>query len=227
MFRLANRDKKITNLPYFPALPESKPRTGTLPQEKYSALLAVLPPYVRPVLTIAYRTGMRLGEILGLTWSNIDWMGSVVRLEDTKNGEPREIPFTGELETVLRQQFQKRQERCDRVCFRVARCGHAVPIRDFRHAWHRACRDVDLPALLFHDLRRTFISDAEHAGAPRGEIMKCTGHLTESVYKRYAIENRERRRQALAQLDTYRAEKFGDNSGTECTKIVQPGPAVN
>ena len=67
--------------------------------------------------------------------------------------------------------------------------------------------------LLFHDLRRTFVTDAKNAGAPRHEVMKVTGHRTESVYRRYAIENRECRRVALDQIDAYRSEKR-DSSGT-------------
>jgi hypothetical protein len=68
--------------------------------------------------------------------------------------------------------------------------------------------------LIFHDLRRSFVTDAEHAGAPRHEVMKVSGHKTESVYKRYAISNRERRRAALEQIDQYRAQNFGDKTGT-------------
>jgi integrase len=110
MFTLARRDGKIRNLPFFPMLPESKPRQGTLPREKYAALLAELPDYLRPVVMIGYSTGMRLGEILGLRWNNIIWMDRIIRLEDCKNGEAREIPFAGELEAMLRERYAQRQE---------------------------------------------------------------------------------------------------------------------
>jgi len=42
MFTLAQRDGRIRNLPFFPMLPESRPRQGTLPHDKYAALLAAL-----------------------------------------------------------------------------------------------------------------------------------------------------------------------------------------
>ena len=45
--------------------------------------------------------------------------------------------------------------------------------------------------VIFDDLRRTFVTGAEHSGAPRHEVMAITGHKTESVYTRYAIGNRE------------------------------------
>ena len=242
MFNLAAKEEKLRHVPHFPMLGEARPRNGTLPHGSYASLLKELPDYLRPVVTIGFRTGMRLGEILNLRWSNVLWLDSIIRLEDSKNGEPREIPFTGELETVLREQFAKRQVECDRVCFRVDRRGHARAIGNFRKPWRRACVKIALgriepvlgkdgqpvfepkrnphskpkpktryAGLIFHDLRRTFVTDAEHAGAPRHEVMKVTGHRTESVYKRYAIENREQRRAALAQVDEYRAKKFGDS----------------
>ena len=245
MFSLAQRDGQLRNMPFFPMLSEAKPRTGTLPHKSYQALIAELPDYLRPVVVMGFRTGMRLGEILGLTWPNVNWMEKIIRLDDSKNNEAREIPFSGELEIVLREQYAKRRDGCDRVCFRMSRLGHAGPIGNFRKPWRRACVKIGVgrmepvrdaagqpvfekprypkskpkptmkyAGLIFHDLRRTFITDAEHSHAPRHEVMKISGHKTESVYKRYAIENREQRRAALAQIDEYRDQKFGDNSGT-------------
>lgn len=139
MFKLAQRDGQLRNAPFFPMLAEAKPRKGTLPHDSYAALLKELPDYLRPVVAIGFRTGMRLGEILKLQWSNVLWLDRIIRLEDSKNNEPREIPFSGELETVLREQFAKRQEGCDRVCFRIDRRGQARPVGNFRKPWRRAC----------------------------------------------------------------------------------------
>jgi integrase len=245
MFKLAQEDEKIRALPHFPMLTEGKPRKGILPRDKYQALLAALPDYIRPVLVIGFHTGMRLGEIVGLEWANVNWMDRILRLEDSKNNDAREIPFNGPLEAALREQYAKRQPGCERICFRVNRKGHAEGIGDFRKIWRSTCvklglgqwepvtdRDgqpvFDSPryerskpkpklrytGLIFHDLRRTFVTDAEHAGAPRHEVMQVTGHRTESVYKRYAIGNRESRRAALAQIDAYRSSEKRDSSGT-------------
>jgi hypothetical protein len=67
---------------------------------------------------------------------------------------------------------------------------------------------------LLHDLRRTFITDAENAGAPRNELLKLSGHRSESTYLRYAIGNRERGRATVAQIESYRQESFGHETGT-------------
>ena len=62
-------------------------------------------------------------------------------------------------------------------------------------------------------MRRTFVTAAEEAGAPRHEIMKVTGHKTEAVYKKYAIENRERRQAAVNvdKIGVYRTERRPEN----------------
>ena len=173
---------------------------------------------------VGYFTGMRLGEVRGLRWEQVDFLAKIIRLNtgETKNGEAREIPIGAELGALLNEQY-KRAERAksDWVCFRVTREGNAVRLGDFRKAWHAGCVKLGLGrmegekylGLIFHNLRRTFVTDAEHSGAPRHEIMAITGHKTESVYTRYAIENRERGRAALEAIDRYRAERKGAETG--------------
>ena len=59
----------------------------------------------------------------------------------------------------------------------------------------RRKEDEKYVGVIFDDLRRTFVTGAEHSGAPRHEVMAITGHKTESVYTRYAIERyREERK---------------------------------
>src|SRR6266508_976941 len=51
-------------------------------------------PWLLGLVTVAMETGMRLGEILALTWEQIELGGrGVIRLERTKSGRRREIPM--------------------------------------------------------------------------------------------------------------------------------------
>ena len=61
------------------------------------------------------------------------------------------------------------------------------PIKDFRKAWMNACTTAGVPGQIPHDFRRTAVRNLERAAVPRSVAMKITGHLTESVYRRYAI----------------------------------------
>lgn len=54
------------------------------------------------VLIIAIETAMRLGEILNLTWDNINLDARVALLPMTKNGYPRQVPLSQEAINVIR-----------------------------------------------------------------------------------------------------------------------------
>lgn len=53
-------------------LKENNERDRVLSLEEYARLLAHCPDYLKPIVKLAYHTGMRQGEILSLTWGQVD-----------------------------------------------------------------------------------------------------------------------------------------------------------
>lgn len=51
--------------------------------------------YLHTIVILALSTGMRLGEIVNLTWDNVDFDHQRIILEETKNGERRQVPLAG------------------------------------------------------------------------------------------------------------------------------------
>ena len=207
---------KVARVPHVPMLEESNVRKGFFEHEEFLALRAVLPGHIRPVLTFAYYTGCRRGEILSLHWDQVDLREGVVRLDPgtTKNDEPRIIPLTTQLRLALIEQKALRDKKhpdCEYVFFE-----NGEPITGFRGAWETSCFQAGLwagdektgkPTRLFHDLRRTGVRNLIRAGVPERVSMAISGHKTRSVFDRYNIVSEADLREAAGRLDSYLSSK--------------------
>jgi integrase len=80
MFTLAIEDGTLRTPSHFPMLKEVAPRKGFLEYVDFQKLRQELPEYLRPVATMGYYTGMRLGEILKIRWDSADFRaGGIVQ----------------------------------------------------------------------------------------------------------------------------------------------------
>jgi len=84
-------------------LKENNERDRILSPEEYDRLLAHCPAHLKPVVKVAYHSGMRKSEILNLTWGKVDLKEGFIRLQadDTKTREARSIPLSPELMEML------------------------------------------------------------------------------------------------------------------------------
>jgi integrase len=78
------------------------------------------------------------------------------------------------------------------------------PVRHFTKAWRKACKAAGLAELKFHDLRRTFATDAAEAGNDYATIMAWTGHRTLSMFLRYRIKSLTGMQRAAARVEMFR-----------------------
>ncbi|MBN1458480.1 MAG: tyrosine-type recombinase/integrase [Armatimonadetes bacterium] len=209
---------KVAGVPRIPMLAENNVRKGFFEHEEFREVREHLPEELRPVLTFAYYTGCRRGEILSLQWSQVSIDEKIIRLEPgtTKNDEARQLPLFGELYQMVAMQRSIRDTRCPLcpwVFFRLDRFGHWKPIRDFKRSWLTACAAAGLSGTegkaerLFHDLRRTGVRNLIRAGVPTKVAMLISGHKTMSVFERYNIIDERDLREAARKLDNYLAEK--------------------
>lgn len=211
---------KVARAPKIPRLKEAAPRAGFFEHVEYQAMLRELPEHLRPVLTFAYYTGCRRGEILALRWEQVDLVEAIVRLDPgtTKNDEARVIPLAKPLLDSLKMQRETRDQLHPESPWVFSRFGDQI--RDFRGAWHEAAkraadkerldsvpslwdREAKKPAKLFHDLRRTGVRNLVRAGVPERVAMAISGHKTRSVFDRYNIVSERDIKDAARMLFSY------------------------
>src|SRR5215467_6507785 len=79
--------QKILHRPYIPMLREDNARQGFFEPAQVEAVRRHLPEALKPLLTFGAITGWRLNEVRSLTWAQVDFHASTVRLEPgtTKN----------------------------------------------------------------------------------------------------------------------------------------------
>jgi integrase len=182
LFNKAIRNGKAERNPVRGVIPlkENNIRNRVLSEDEYRLLLEHSADYLKPILKVAYHTGMRRGEILKLSWDKVDLKRGFIRLEpeDTKTNEGRIVPLHDELIKM----FKAMPSGLPGIKV-FTRNGN--PISCVREAFESACRRAAIEGFTFHDLRHTYVTNKCREGHPYFVIMASTGHKTMSTFKRY------------------------------------------
>ena len=173
-------------------------RQVAIDEETFAKLVHGASRELRPILVVAYDTGMRKGEILNLRWSQLDLKAGTIRLgaEDTKTNKARTIYLTTRALEVLQQ--LPRQLRSDHVFVNPSTGKGWV---NMNGPFEQARKAIGRPDLWFHDLRRSFVTNARRRGVPESVVMKMSGHRTRSVFDRYNVIEDEDVRTAVKAIE--------------------------
>lgn len=200
---------KVNRVPYIPMLKEAPPRQGFFEHGEFLALRIVLPEYLKGFATFAYKTGWRKAEIEGLTWSQVNLDQGSVKLEagSTKNDESRIICLGEELREVIHRQQEARKKSEKLTPYVFPNSVGTGRIKDFSTSWDKACKKAGIGKKLFHDLRRTAITNMVNADIPEKIVMTISGHKTRAVFDRYNIVKRDALERAAVKQEVYLQEQ--------------------
>ena len=139
--------------------------------------------WLYPVVILALSTGMRSGEVMGLTWGRVDMKHGRILLEDTKNNERRVIPLVGHALVLLQEHAKVR--RIDTELLWPGQRSPDKPV-NLQHPWEDAVAKASLEDFRFHDLRHSAASYMLMNGATIAELAEVLGHKTLQMVKRYS-----------------------------------------
>jgi integrase len=166
-------------------------------------LLAAIPPGVHRLLVlVAVKTGMRVGELLALTWADVDLLEAVVRvrgsysggrLSTPKNHERRDVDLSPDLVEALAAWWAELRRPAETTLVFPGATGHLDAANVLRSVLYPAMREAGIPRVgptgeprTFHSLRHTFARIALESGTELTWLSRHLGHsstaVTDGVY---------------------------------------------
>ena len=194
----------LDTVPGFPdRLHENPPRQGFFEHPEYLAVRAHLPAPWQDILDLAYYSGWRKQEILGLSWDEIDRAGGVIRLSPARSKTlvGRILPISQPIAEALARRRARRDPDSPLVFHR-----DGITIRRWRTAWRTACQAAGVPTRFLHDCRRTAARNLIRASVPERVAMLLTGHKSRAIFDRYNIIHEQELLDAGDQLVAYLAQ---------------------
>lgn len=187
-------------------------RLRWLEQAEITRLLAVCRPRLYPVVACALLTGMRRGEMLGLTWDNVNLERGMIYILRSKSGKPREVPITGKLREIL-------------LGLEPKQSGFVfdLPVTMLRKHFDKAVKTAGIVDFCFHDLRHTFASHFIMRTNDLPTLQAILGHSTPAMTMRYAHLSRSHLAANMAVFEA--AVPIGQN-GQFGKNLAVPGEAA-
>jgi integrase len=171
--------------------PGANIREKTLKVGEYLKLVEVAADHLKGIIIVAYSTGMRLGEILGLRWAYIDREKGVIRLpaDATKESRAKVIPINRHVNRVLEDNPRRTLHHDHVFTYRLEPIGNLGGIKK---SFARACERAGIAqgrkktdGLTFHDIRGTVKTNMLNAGVAKEYRDKILGHSLRGMDKRY------------------------------------------
>jgi len=150
-------------------------------ESKLMAQLTGRRKHLKPIVELALGTGMRRGELLTLTWRNVDFSRGVIHVTNTKSAKDRIVPMSQHVREVL---LNLHASRKTSNVFDSTK-GKAKRIVDVKKGFAAACTGAKIVDFHFHDLRHTFATRLGDQGCTAITIATLLGHSSTKMTVRY------------------------------------------
>lgn len=168
---------------------------------------------------ICLSTGMRIGEICGLRWCDVDTVEGVIKVRHTLQriyiieGETRhtellldtpktansvrDIPMSSELLKMLKSLNKVVNENY----YVISNDIKPIEPRTYRNYYKKLCKQLDIPELKFHGLRRSFATRCIESKADYKTVSVLLGHSNISTtLNLYVHPNKEQKKKTIDKM---------------------------
>ena len=198
-------------------LDEAGEREHVLSADEEDRLFAALRPDYHALVRFALVTGLRLDNVIQLTWKQVDWDARTIRIRVKSRkpgGQLHYVPITPAVAAIL---SLERGRHCELVFTYVCDRNRHDPRRGFpqkkgarypfshdgwRKAWQAALEAAGIADFRFHDLRHTAGTRALHAYRNLKTVQRMLGHKNIATTLRYTRSDVEDVRAAMEAVET-------------------------
>ena len=174
MHGIFRRAMRVWGLPRNPLVEVERPRVRVsddldafTPEDVHALARAAATEQDAALFLTAAFTGLRLGELLGLEWGDIDFPASAIRVRRSynpqgrataapKSGKVRSVPMVGEVASALARLGERERFTSDGDLVFAGATGSHESATMLRRRYKAALEAAGLRDLRFHDLRHTF-----------------------------------------------------------------------
>lgn len=178
---------------------ENNARDRWLSCEEEYRLCQVAPGWLRDIVIFAIHTGLRMGEILALTWQAVDLSRRTLMVMKSKNGERRTIPLNRTVMDLLLSRSRITPREATSIFWSEA--GTPLDGPNLRRAFRSALKKAKIEDLHFHDLRHTFATRIVQVGVDLYKVQRLLGHKSPQMTQRYAHHYPESLRDGVEALE--------------------------
>jgi site-specific recombinase XerD len=160
---------------------------------------------IKDIILFAYYTGLRIGEIVNLSWSSVKLDERIIAIGSeefsTKTREQRHIPVNETVFNLLSKYINKVTSIKRRLVFTKPN-GYQYCSGYVSKTFKKACRKAGLSeAIHFHSLRHSFASQLVKKGIPLYTVKELMGHSSIKTTEIYSHLDMKTLREAVDKLN--------------------------
>jgi integrase/recombinase XerC len=178
------------------ATPKGEKRLPSVLQTSDVAVLLEQPDLATPLgvrdrawLELLYASGLRIGELVGIDFDDVELRARLVKVRG-KGSKERIVPFGSKAEEAVRAWVSAREAPTEEHALFTNYRGERITARSVRRLFERYVRSASLRAGVSpHTLRHSFATHLLNAGADLRGIQELLGHASLSTTQKYTHLN--------------------------------------
>jgi len=153
--------------------------------------------YLKPMVLIAINTGLRRGELFGITWSDVNFKKSLLTIPASisKSKRARHIPLNDEAYMIIKEWYNIAGDQ--KFIFTNK---DGKKFTTIKKAWESLKKKAKIKNFRWHDFRHHFASKLVMASVDLNTVRELLGHADMHTTLRYAHLTPEHKANAVSKL---------------------------